>query len=270
MKVSGKFTRKLSDACMREAMPALELQGPCGHPALPAKDVGAAVFVLGGVGVTPALSLVAEARRVYGDRVRVYWNVRSKALLHQCAPFLEPHLKPELQCIRLTKSPVSPTEPTNKEIATSHRSLPTLLEVREDREQSWPELRAVIDSIQSRDKSVIKACVKNIKPRALDEQPPDDQPSVEQPLDEQPSDDQPLDEQLPLGAKYGREEVGKWLETVAADLAAEGVTSALVFVCGPAQLAAAVKQSASKASSLKWRVHLEQFEFPSSTKVKQK
>jgi hypothetical protein len=140
----------------------------------------------------------------------------------------------------------------------------------EDRKDSWPELRAVIDSIQSRDKSAIKACVKNIKPRVLDEQPSDEQPSYQQTLGEQPSDDQALDEQLPLGAKYGREDVGKWLESVATDLAAEGLTSALVFVCGPAQLAAAVKQSASKTETLAWRVHLEQFEFLPLPKLGQK
>merc|ERR1712066_1002046 len=108
-KVSGQFTSQLANACASgtKGAPAMRLQGPFGNPPLPANDIDAVVFVLGGVGVTPALSLVAEASKLCGDQVRVFWNLRSMELLKRSAPILAPHLKPELQCIRITKAPES-------------------------------------------------------------------------------------------------------------------------------------------------------------------
>merc|ERR1711870_32343 len=109
-------TSRLANACALgiKGAPAMWLQGPFGKPplpgplprstVLPSNEIDAVVFVLGGVGVTPALSLVAEFSKICGDEVRVYWNLRSMELLNRCAPLLAPHLKPELQCIRITKT----------------------------------------------------------------------------------------------------------------------------------------------------------------------
>merc|ERR1712110_841228 len=80
----------------------VSLEGPYGHPAFPTHGVQAAIFVLGGVGVTPGLSLVEEASKQCGGKVRVYWSVRSKGLLEKCAPIFEPFLNPKLHAISLT------------------------------------------------------------------------------------------------------------------------------------------------------------------------
>merc|ERR1712151_657743 len=131
------------------------LQGPCGSPPALVKDKHAVVFVVGGVGVTPSLSLVAEASKSCKGAVRMYWSVRSKELLDRCAPILEPYLKPELQCIRLTTS------------GTSAEPLPTILgqaprapTPSSESQESWPELQAVLGSIMARDKAQMQACIK--------------------------------------------------------------------------------------------------------------
>jgi len=60
----------------------------------PSTSVEAAVFVLGGVGVTPALSLLPQFARSCGDRLHVCWSARSSQLLRRCAPLLEAQLPP--------------------------------------------------------------------------------------------------------------------------------------------------------------------------------
>jgi predicted ferric reductase len=101
VKVSGEFTKELAETSMVNAR--VHLEGPYGNPPLTdSSTVQGVVFVVGGVGVTPALSLIMEASRRFPGKVRIYWNMRSIQLLKRCAPLLERHLAPEKQCIRLT------------------------------------------------------------------------------------------------------------------------------------------------------------------------
>jgi predicted ferric reductase len=106
IKVSGSWTSKLAQACA-QGTPKLKLEGPYGIPPLqpniPAQ-YDAVVFVLGGVGVTPALALVPLAKESGFKQVHFFWSMRSSALLEHCAPFLDSRLTPEHSCIRLTSS----------------------------------------------------------------------------------------------------------------------------------------------------------------------
>lgn len=89
MKVVGKFTTAVLEQLQGASPPAMRLEGPYGSP-LQLQLADAAVFILGGVGVTPALSVVAEAQQRYGPgRVYVYWTLRSPGLLQRCVPFLQ-------------------------------------------------------------------------------------------------------------------------------------------------------------------------------------
>lgn len=106
IKVSGPFTAGLAKACECGTHPRVILEGPYGTPPIPSPlTYQAVVFIVGGVGVTPALSLLAEARKSCGHMVAFYWAVRSPGLLARCAPLLEPHLNSQLSCIRLDGAP---------------------------------------------------------------------------------------------------------------------------------------------------------------------
>merc|ERR1712151_550661 len=179
IKGSGMFTNLLCDQDI-QTIPSISLLGPFGAPPLPADDIQATIFVLGGVGITPALSLVKVASTSCSGRVRVFWGVRSGKLLNQCAPLLEPYLQPEDQCIRLTAN--------------------------------------LADEIES--------------PIAL-----------------------------LLNARRGRANLDTWLASAAVDFVAQGVSSALIFVCGPPQLVVSTKQAISGLQAVKWQLHVEQFEF---------
>lgn len=88
IKVSGKFTTKLAELIRTSGeSTAIGLEGPYGLPPLPAPALPAVAFVVGGVGVTPTLSMAAEALR-QGAQVRLYWAVRSMELLRRCGPLL--------------------------------------------------------------------------------------------------------------------------------------------------------------------------------------
>merc|ERR1712151_593125 len=182
IKGSGMFTNLLCDQDI-QTIPSISLLGPFGAPPLPADDIQAAVFVLGGVGITPALSLVKVVSTLCSGRVRIFWGVRSGKLLNRCAPFLEPCLQPEDQCIRLTANPAD---------------------------------------------------------------------DIEFPMS------------LPLNAQRGRADLDNWLANTAVDFVAQGVTSALIFVCGPPQLVVSTKQAITGLQAVKWQLHVEQFEFLSS------
>ncbi|CAE6973038.1 unnamed protein product [Symbiodinium microadriaticum] len=93
MKVHSGFTDKLAKACQRGLELRLKLQGPYGLPPWPLPGVARMVLVLGGVGVTPALSL-APAAAQKAEKVCIFWSLRSLALLEKAAPLLEPHLDP--------------------------------------------------------------------------------------------------------------------------------------------------------------------------------
>jgi len=103
MKVSGVFTAKLADACASNTPPAMNIAGPYGAPPK-FGSFDAAVFVLGGVGVTPGLSLVKDACDACGhENVRLNWSVRSPALLERCGPFFDAtSLQAEHKSIRFT------------------------------------------------------------------------------------------------------------------------------------------------------------------------
>lgn len=99
IKVGGKFTSQLADCCQAGKPPAMCLQGPYGCPCAPAKEAQRIVFVLGGVGVTPALSLAAR-EQASGREVDLFWALRSEALLRYGAPFLEKCLSSR-SCVQL-------------------------------------------------------------------------------------------------------------------------------------------------------------------------
>jgi ferredoxin-NADP reductase len=227
-KVSGQFTSRLAKACASvNGPPAMCLQGPFGNPPLRMTDINAVVFVLGGVGVTPALSLVAEASKICGDQVRVYWNLRSMELFKRSAPFLTPYLKPELQCIRVTKAPES--------TKASAESIPQVTE------QPAPQVSKWACSI-----------------RAFGAKMPDSEPPLAEPPRAQEV------ERLPLGAEIGREDVDNWISTVASDLVAKETKRALLFVCGPNELVWAAQRasvSTEQATGIAWQLHVEQFQF---------
>ena len=101
LKVYGGFTDKLAEAC-RDAkqLPKLKLQGPYGLPAMPLPGITETVFVVGGIGVTPALSLAPAASA--HAKVAMFWSLRSSALLERVAPLLEDHLDPVRSCVQVT------------------------------------------------------------------------------------------------------------------------------------------------------------------------
>jgi len=114
VKVSGSWTARLAAACAGESKPNVWLEGPYGAPCLPDPRLDAAVFVLGGVGVTPALSLAPLAVRCGLRQVHLYWSLREEHLLLHCAPYLE-GLAPEHTCVRVTRqrSGSPPSTPTS-------------------------------------------------------------------------------------------------------------------------------------------------------------
>jgi len=103
IKVSGKFTANLAAACKSGTCPSISLEGPYGTPPLPAPWASAVVFVVGGVGITPALSLLPEACKSSINLTPIYWALRSRKLLERCSPLLEDYMNgdPSLNCIRL-------------------------------------------------------------------------------------------------------------------------------------------------------------------------
>jgi len=159
----------------------LRLEGPYGTPPrMDAASVDAVVFMLGGVGVTPALSLVPRARELHkANRVRLLWSLRSPTLLQRCAPMLAHHLEGSSPSVFIKKG-----------------------------------------------------------------------------LGQPPGG-------FPLGAQEGRVDVAGFLEKAAADLAADGATNALLFVCGDPKLASAAKDAAKKTrqSGFAFSVHVEEFHF---------
>lgn len=111
IKVTGKFTQNLAKAFAKgaQAAPKIMLEGPYGIPAVPEPAAtGAVVFVVGGVGVTPVLSLAAAAVAAHGvDNVYLYWSCRSLALIGRCAS--------ALLCVSQSKRSVSFTGPQTDE-----------------------------------------------------------------------------------------------------------------------------------------------------------
>jgi len=97
------FTSKMAKLCSPDATPPpMKLEGPYGRPSVPAPGMERTVFVLGGVGITPGLSLAkAAAEAASGTKVAMYWALRSLELLNKSAPLLEPHLDADLSAIRL-------------------------------------------------------------------------------------------------------------------------------------------------------------------------
>merc|ERR1712129_93245 len=92
IKVSGQFTANLAAACKPGGgYPSIRLEGPYGTPPLPAPWASAMVFVIGGVGITPALSLLPKACKSI-KMTPLYWALRSTKLLERCRPLLEDYI----------------------------------------------------------------------------------------------------------------------------------------------------------------------------------
>eukprot|EP00929_Paragymnodinium_shiwhaense_P122217 TRINITY_DN9482_c0_g1_i5.p1 TRINITY_DN9482_c0_g1~~TRINITY_DN9482_c0_g1_i5.p1 ORF type:complete len:625 (+),score=82.37 TRINITY_DN9482_c0_g1_i5:197-2071(+) len=101
-KVSGSFTSDLAKACSSGSKPAIGLEGPYGRPA----DVKGAptIFVVGGVGVTPVLSLLPYAHDS-SQRVGLFWPSRSLALLRNADHLIKAVLDyqpAEFKCVSYT------------------------------------------------------------------------------------------------------------------------------------------------------------------------
>ena len=93
IKLTGKFTRKL--AATDGTNLSLSLQGPYGLPSLPTSEL--VLFVVGGIGVTPALSLLPAAAAC-GQKTSLFWSLRSEVLWQHALPFLQANLD-DLSCI---------------------------------------------------------------------------------------------------------------------------------------------------------------------------
>ncbi|CAK9072741.1 unnamed protein product, partial [Durusdinium trenchii] len=173
------FTSKLAKACVDGKGPAMKLEGPHGTPCVPAPGMQRTVFVFGGVGITPGLSLAKAASEASQRKVGLYWSLRSLELLHRAAPLLEPHVDIENTCVQLNGAGT-----------------------------------------------------------------------------------QEGGADLPLKAKYDMKDVFAWLEQCGQTYVREGVTSAMVFVCGPPGLADAAKAACKKsAGGIHWHLHVEEFLF---------
>lgn len=119
---SSSFTSQLSLAAANSDLNTIRLQGPFGEP--PNVNLLPTVFVLGGVGITPALSLVPLACQSIG-RVPLYWSTRSEALYNKATPMLENFVDMSLSVISLSPDrragagkEVNPTPNKRKDIAT--------------------------------------------------------------------------------------------------------------------------------------------------------
>lgn len=96
IKVTGKFTKKLAASDGRNL--SLSLQGPYGLPSLPSlPSCELVLFVVGGIGVTPALSLLPSVAAC-GQKTSLFWCLRSEVLLQHALPFLQANLD-DLSCI---------------------------------------------------------------------------------------------------------------------------------------------------------------------------
>jgi len=218
IRVRGLFTQRLAESWQSVAP---VLQGPYGNPPLPASDIQGVVFVLGGAGVTPALSLVREASKTYANNnVRVYWNVRSRELLHHCAPLLEPHLKVEQQCIRLTPTAgpsLLTSRGTGLTIVPSAKNglgelpLPLGAGLRRLELDAW--LASVAEQFAH----------ENISTAAPKQQPTGD--------------------------------------TAAAPPVTETKKNILLYVCGPPSLVKTAQEAVIKDAPVAWKLHIERFEF---------
>ena len=96
--VTGAFTQSLAARLREGHLERLQisLQGPFGRPRSPRSVEGPpVVYVCGGVGITPCL---AESKGRSKGRVRLYWAVRSEALLRRVMESLE---LDELSCVKL-------------------------------------------------------------------------------------------------------------------------------------------------------------------------
>lgn len=95
IKVTGKFTKKLAATDGNGTNLSLSLQGPYGLPSLPSCEL--VLFVVGGIGVTPALSLLPSVAAC-GQKTSLFWCLRSEVLLQHALPFLQANLD-DLSCI---------------------------------------------------------------------------------------------------------------------------------------------------------------------------
>ncbi|CAE7481829.1 Duox2 [Symbiodinium natans] len=186
IRTHGEFTGKLAKACQGPDLPRLKLQGPYGLSRVPSwgrsgiSATSRTVFVLGGIGVTPALSLVPVAAQ--STKVPVFWSLRSPALLHRVTPLLEPYVDPAKSRIQLTLSPQDP-------------------------------------------QACMQACA-TLKPA------------------------------------HDKLDVSSWLVQLGQDFAQEGISEAMIFVCGPPALVAATSASVRQnAGGFVWHMHMEQFHF---------
>jgi len=90
---AGTFTGRLRAKVASGVLPSegVHIVGPYGDGIPSSLDsMKAFAFVIGGVGITPALSLIpALLRRLPAPEVRLLWFVRSEDMVKECLPYLE-------------------------------------------------------------------------------------------------------------------------------------------------------------------------------------
>lgn len=106
----GAFTKGLLEKAQKAEIStavvlSASVMGPFGTPAMFA-SYQEVVFILGGVGVTPALSLVPACHARLAKPSPVYWSTRSESLLRYCAPMLEGCVHAEQSCVVLSSKAV--------------------------------------------------------------------------------------------------------------------------------------------------------------------
>ncbi|OLP75460.1 hypothetical protein AK812_SmicGene44734 [Symbiodinium microadriaticum] len=78
--------------CQAGKPPAMCLQGPYGCPCAPAKEAQRIVFVLGGVGVTPALSLAAREQASGREASKLSTQLKSLSCAKDLVKELESYI----------------------------------------------------------------------------------------------------------------------------------------------------------------------------------
>lgn len=103
IKASGSYTRRLANADLTGTV--VRVEGPYGAPgAMNALHWASAVaFVVGGVGVTPAIALAPKVK-AHGEAPLLYWAMRSERLFRVCAPMLAPQVDQALSHCQITKA----------------------------------------------------------------------------------------------------------------------------------------------------------------------
>jgi len=108
VKGEGSFTTSLMHSTVKDSR--VRLEGPYGAPPVVralATWADSVIFVIGGVGITPVLSL-SQAARATGKDAFLFWSLRSAKLFRHCTPRLSAVLDATRTHVQLTGDAESP------------------------------------------------------------------------------------------------------------------------------------------------------------------